>query len=417
MEVPNERKILMNAVQKRLSVVGLTVVLILLASVSLYGQVAPGQRYVFYVDPSSDVHELSATASGSAWSDSDLTTLTGAPVAASGSALSTVDDVLHYVHVFYLDASGRIWELYQTGTSSWSYRSPSSLTGAPAAVAGSALTSLVDSSSGGNVIHVFYLGTNEDVYELYYSGAWYSDAPAALAGAGAAAAGSALTSLIDLSNGSNIIHVFFVGTNRDVYELYRTGTSWHCDDVTSLAGAPLAASIDSSVTSFIDNSGGTASIMHVFYMGPDEDVYEMYYTGHWHSDDPTSLAGAPVADNYSPLTGFINTSGSGDTGMHLMYLSANNVYALHWGSSWSYFDATVSGGAPLAASGKPLASLRDSVTGGVRLYFIVTGSRHIYELYWPSEGAVSGTDLTAASGAKKAAAGGSGLSGVMQPNY
>jgi hypothetical protein len=159
--------------------------------------------------------------------------------------------------------------------------------------------------------------------------------------------------------------------------------------------------------------------MHVFYLGTNLNVYELYYTGSWHSDDPTSLAGAPVAGTVSgqlsPLTSFINTSGIGDTSMHVMYLGTNeHVYALHYlgGTSWGYFDATASAGAPAAASGSALTSFQD-LAGGVRTYFLGANS-HVYELYWQTEGHASETDLTVASGGALAASG-SALSGVVGP--
>jgi hypothetical protein len=198
-----------------------------------------------------------------------------------------------------------------------------------------------------------------------------------------------------------------------VYEMYWTNPTWHSDDPTSLAGgAPLAVS-GSALTSFIDNG-----VMHVFYLGTNNNVYELYWANPtWHSDDPTSLSAAPVAASGSALTSFANTSGSGDTGMHVMDLGTNeHVDALHSMSSpaWGFFDATAASGGVPAASGSKLASFRDTVTGGVRLYFIGTNS-HVYELYWPSEGTASVTDLTVASGSRATAASGSSLSGAMEP--
>src|ERR1022692_5166627 len=71
LQLLNDRRILMNAVQKRLSVVGLTVVLIFLVCVPLYG--STGTRHVFYLDSGGHVHQLYSTASG--WSDVDVTAM------------------------------------------------------------------------------------------------------------------------------------------------------------------------------------------------------------------------------------------------------------------------------------------------------------------------------------------------------
>ncbi len=136
--------------------------------------------------------------------------------------------------------------------------------------------------------------------------------------------------------------------------------------------------------------------------------------GDWYYDDTTSLAGAPAAVGGSALTSLINTSGVGDTGVHVNYLGTNeNVYDLHYTTAWSYFDPTEVAGAPSAASGSGLTSYQDN-NGGIRLYFIGTNS-HVYELYWPAQREASYTDLTAASGTGATAGSGSPLTCQIDP--
>jgi hypothetical protein len=393
---------------------------ILFAGVSVYG--ATGTRHVFYIDSNGHVHQLYSTANG--WSDVDLTNLTGAPPAKSGSGLTSVlDSATNYVHLYYQSnfIGGDEYELYGTGTT-WHSNDVTSLAGSGAVPGpGDGPSSIIGS---GSVIHVFYMQSGvQNLVELYWLGgtSWHADSPSFLAGQSSPPCDnqpSALTSFMDRSNGNNFMHIFCMGTFGDVYEFYYTGGSaWHYDVPTTLARGP-AGSIYSNITSFIDNSNNS-SIMHVFYLGTNLNVYELYYTGSWHSDDPTSLAGAPVAGTVSgqlsPLTSFINTSGIGDTSMHVMYLGTNeHVYALHYlgGTSWGYFDATASAGAPAAASGSALTSFQD-LAGGVRTYFLGANS-HVYELYWQTEGHASETDLTVASGGALAASG-SALSGVVGP--
>jgi len=265
---------------------------------------------------------------------------------------------------------------------------------------------------------VFYQGTNGQVYEFYHSGPGFPppvvtfDDPTSLAGGPVAASHSALTSFI----AGIVMHVFYLGTNNNVYELYWTGgRAWHSDDPTSLAGAPVATS-GSALTSFVDGSG----FMHVFYLS-GQNVHELYWTGGatWHTDDATTQGGAPLNASGSALTSFVNITGLGDTGMHVMSLGTNeHVYALHsmLSPAWGYFDATLaSGGVPGTTNGSKLMSFRDTITGGVRLYFVGQNA-HVYELYWPSEGTASETDLTVASGSGAVATTGppSSLSGVME---
>jgi hypothetical protein len=200
-----------------------------------------------------------------------------------------------------------------------------------------------------------------------------------------------------------------------------TSGTWHFDDPTSLAGASVAAS-GSALTSFVGSG-----VMHVFYLNEqnvqEQYVQELYWNGTWHTDNATSQAGVPqyaLAAVGSALTGFVNTSGVGDTGMHVMYEGSNqHVYALHAASSpaWGYFDATTECGCIAPIGGSRLASFQDTVTGGVRLYFI-DGNLHLEELYWPSEVGVfpTETDITVASGSTATAARGSAIAGVMTPN-
>jgi hypothetical protein len=380
-----------------------------------------GERLVVYLDSSGHLHALFAQ-KGSGWTDVDLkVTNSFIPLAAIGGGLTSLVDNFNQPHVYYLTTTNQICEILITGISSSGYTGeetiPTSINGAPAPIAGSALTAFVDTNSGSSdFIHVFYEGTNGQVYEFYYDGAggkqvYTFDDPMSLAGgAPGATSGSALTGFMQ----SGVMHVFYFGTNANVYELYWTGgTAWHSDNPTSLAGAPAAGYVG-SLTSYIDGSG----FMHVFYLSSG-NVHELYWTGGaaWHTDDATTQAGAPANVGGSALTSFVNTSGLGDTGMHVSYLGTNeHVYALHSMSSpaWGYFDATAASGGVPAVGGSHLMSFRDTVTGGVRLYFIGTNA-HVYELYWPTEGTASETDLIAATGGTVAASG-SALTGVMQPN-
>jgi len=347
-----KRRILTNAIQKRLSIVGFTVLSILLASVSLYGQPPAGERLVFYLDSNSHLHALFAP-NGSGWTDVDITVTDQIPVA-TGALTSFVDDY-DDVWVDYLEDNNQICELVITGISSSGFTGgefvPTSVSGAPLPASASQLTGLVDSND--NYIHVFYEGTNANVYEFYHSGPGYPpptitfDDPTSFAKAPVAAYGSGLTSYIDLTSSIHYMHVNYLGTNQNVYELlWDGGTKWYSNDLTSLAGAPVAAS-GSALTGFIDS---TTQYMHVFYLGTNQNVYELVYSGGaiWISYDVTSTAGAPVAASGSALTGFNKLVDVGDWGVHVMYLGTNgHVYALRIAATFSYFDATAASGGGL----------------------------------------------------------------------
>lgn len=337
--------------------------------------------------------------------DNDLTELTDAPVAVAGSALTSTVAGTGSIHAFYLGTNHHVYELYGSGTT-WFSDDATSQAGAPVAVSGSALTSIIVTPG---IPYVYYLGTNFHVYELWKGSdtTWFSNDITQLAGAPAAVSGSALTSFDDTGNGTtNIIHVYYLGTNEDVYELYET-SAWHSDSPTALANGPAAVS-GSALTSFVDHSGG-GDVMHLFYLGTNHNVYELYWDGGtaWHSDSPTSLGGAPAAASGSALTSFVDTVGA--DAMRVFYVGTNgDLYELYWRSAWYNYNLTSLSGAPVPASGSALTSFQD-ILGGVRVYFIATNS-HVYQLY-----GYTPTDLTKTSGANGMPASGSALTSLVGP--
>jgi hypothetical protein len=79
-------------------------------------------------------------------------------------------------------------------------------------------------------------------------------------------------------------HVFFVGEDLHIHELYSSGANWFINDLTlgSAGNPPLAASdwYLSPITGYWDGS-----IEHVFYIGSDSDIHELYYNGGWNTSD------------------------------------------------------------------------------------------------------------------------------------
>jgi len=90
-----------------------------------------------------------------------------------------------------------------------------------------------------NYEHVIYVGLDNHVHELIYTGQWrHNDLTTAAKGAPPAAPGSALAGYQTSNNNE---HVIFKGANNHVYELVYTG-QWACNDLTTAAkGAPPAA--------------------------------------------------------------------------------------------------------------------------------------------------------------------------------
>ena len=131
--------------------------------------------------------------------------------------------------------------------------------------------------------HVFFIGTDNHVHELFIAGAgWGDNDLTVLAGAVAPAPASALTGY-RLSDDSQ--HVFFIGTDSHVHELDIDGGGWGDNDLTTLAGA-VPPTPTSALTGYrlSDNS------KHVFFSGTDKHVHELFIAGAgWLDNDLTAL--------------------------------------------------------------------------------------------------------------------------------
>jgi len=110
-----------------------------------------------------------------------------------------------------------------------------SATAVPALAAPPAEAGALDGyiTPGGNQ-HVDYIGTNGDIYELYYNGSrWIATNLNTAAGDPQPARAGALDGYI--TPGGNQ-HVDYIGTNGDIYELYYNGSRWIATDLNTAAG-------------------------------------------------------------------------------------------------------------------------------------------------------------------------------------
>lgn len=233
--------------------------------------------HYFYVDSAQHVMYLYGTGvsggyvtlSGAGWAD--ITTLNGGPATESQSSVITGFSDASGEHVFYLGANHHVYHLYYAfNPGKWMGAADlTSLTGAPAAASGSALSSFSDTPGE----HLIYLGTNYHVYQLYYNfnaHEWGYGDLTSITGDVPAAAGSALASFFDNSGE----HIFFLGTNHHVYQLYfeNNVNEWTpVEDLTSDAGAQLAAS-GSALGGITDQNGE-----YVIYQDSNHNLWMLTY--------------------------------------------------------------------------------------------------------------------------------------------
>jgi hypothetical protein len=210
---------------------------------------------------------MQVTINSFVWHDNDLTQDTVASSPALGSALDGYQTSFNnQQHVNFIGVDNHVHELYYD--SSWRHNDLTMVAGAPAAAPGSALDGY--ETSFNNQQHVNFIGVDNHVHELYYDNSWHHNDLTMVAGAPAAAPGSALDGYETSFN--NQQHVNFIGVDNHVHELYYDN-SWHHNDLTKLAGAPAAApgsALDGYETSF-------NSQQHVNFIGVDNHVHELYY--------------------------------------------------------------------------------------------------------------------------------------------
>ena len=227
-------------------------------------QASVGKR-VFYVDGARHVHALSAQPDGS-WADTDLIAAMGAP-AGDGTGLSGCQWADGSEQVFYLDASGDVHELATTADGQWADLNLTQRTGAPAAVANSALSAY--QWAAGNSKQVVYLDVLGHVHELSVTagGQWAHIDLTKYTGAPAAWTLSSLPGYQWVAGKSK--QVVYLDAAGHVHELSGTvGRRWAHTDLTQRAGAP-AAGARSRLSGYEWADGKSKQVV---YLDADDDT-------------------------------------------------------------------------------------------------------------------------------------------------
>jgi hypothetical protein len=238
---------------------------------------------VFYLGTDQHVHEL--WCSSGIWHAADPTAAAGALNAASGSPIvAQTNTIASSDEVFYMGTDRHVHELW-CSSGIWYAADPTATAGAPNAAAGSDIAAHVNTIA--TTDEVFYLGSDRHVHELWCSsGIWHAADPTAAAGALNAASGSPIVAQINTIASSD--EVFYMGTDQDVHELWCSSGIWYAADPTATAGAPNAA-VGSDIAAHINT---IATTDEVFYLGSDQHVRELWCSaGVWYAADVTAAAG------------------------------------------------------------------------------------------------------------------------------
>lgn len=333
----------------------------------------PGQNF--------DVHQFAFNGS---WSYTDVGQDSGVLRASLGSpVISYMNTIYNGTEAFYLtaDAQGNE-DIEQLWGRNWYPNNLTDIANAQPAALGSGMVGFIDPIAGTD--NVFYQGTDQHVHLLTWSptSPWGEDTR--LASAPVAAFGSALSG--HMTNQSE--EIFYIGTNQHVYELWRwsrTFDGWHTTDVTIANGTKPSAAAGSPLAGFYDTNAGTDTM---FYVGTDQHVHELLFAGsQWSGIDVTQKTGAPVVGTGSTLAAHLNTLVNSE---EVFFVNSSQAIQELWSDSnvsptWNTYNMFVGAlGSPENADlGSPLATDIDSVTNPARdeLYYIGTDG-NVHGLWW-----------------------------------
>jgi hypothetical protein len=230
------------------------------------------------------------------WSDTDLTSLTGANSASSFAGMAAfVTSPNGQFHVYYQDEFSDIHEFYYNG-SAWSDSDLTTVTGGAGALSGG---SAMSGFSVGNFQYVYFVAWNQHIHEYSYVDNWVDTDLTALTGdkplAGPAYDGKHLVAVLTSDNHR---HVFFATKNGDIEQLTFNGSSWSKQNVSGKKRAKA------NINSF-DYWMGACNIntySFVFFSDPDFHLHEFSYIRRWTDTDLTAQTGVTTGGSVSVLS-------------------------------------------------------------------------------------------------------------------
>jgi hypothetical protein len=316
-------------------------------SITSYKDNAANEVHITFEGTNQHLYDLASSAiTPTRWAVTDLTSLTGGTTAAAAAGMTSFYDGPNNVRfIFYIGSNQHVEALYYRG--GWAFQDISTTGAAPVAVLGSSMTSQKDDAGG--LQHVYYQGADLHVHELYTP----SNPSIILTTDDTASANGMLT-----ANGTNLSsyfdpvarveHVYFRGVDTHIHNLY-FDTAWHDQDITAASGS-ITSIVNTGISAFQDVNGAQ---QHVFFVGADAHLHQIYLSGGtWYPEDVTADAGLSVLSVAFPITSFKDDP---DNQQHAFFLGANgHFYHVWFGSRWNNEDLTSGGTVPATGVNIPI---------------------------------------------------------------
>lgn len=249
-------------------------------------------QYVFYVGLDNEIHELQYN--NSVWFDQNITLSGDGVAAASAFVVALPTKPNNQFHVYYQQYNSLdLHQLYYNG-SLWSDSDLTSITGAYC------YSQWVAGLAAGNQQHLLCPGIgssgNLDMIHIYYNNInWTYEDITEKVGGQSLYLGSGVAAFQVPGKAQGV--VFGVTGDTHVHE-YSFTNKWKDTDLTTTAGAPTDAAFG-GMTAFATTPNNQ---FHGYYQ-PSTEVYELYFNGlSWSAEDLT--VGAGQADDNSGMAGF-----------------------------------------------------------------------------------------------------------------
>jgi hypothetical protein len=304
-------------------------------------------------------------------------------------------------HVYYLGSNQHVRQLYNVG-GGWADQDLTAATAGPSAIPRSAVSGF----SFQNFQYVYYVSHDQHIHQMLYNNVKWADSD--LTGQTGGALSSSSTQLTAFATTpNNALHVYYMASDTHIHQLYNTGASWKDEDLTAETGGASGDGVW---------MGGFSiqNFQYIFFVATTGHVHEMYYdNSHWHDQDLTALTGTGAAAPGSGLAALripntkkmrvylINKKN------HVLQLAAKN------NAGWASSDLTKKSLAPAADPSNGITGFATTPNNQVHVYFV--SGNHVNQLFfngvnWADQ------DLTLLTGGGLAN-GVSGMAGFSDQNF
>ena len=249
-------------------------------------QTTPNQQtHVYYVDNSAnyDVHQLFYN--GTSWSDEDLTVVSGASRGAIGPSAVAGFPVGNFQYVYYIGSESDVHQLLYDNAR-WTDTDLSATAGGPIAYVWSLVAFTTTPA-----LHVYYIDGSRHIHQLFSNDGthWADQDLTSLTGG---TTSEIFAGQMGGFNIDNFQYLYFVASDGHVHQFLYNNTNWSDEDLTALSKSPAADPYSGAQALVIP---GTKKLLVYFMSTGLDHIVQLSSTDNkkWTKIDLTKKAVAP----------------------------------------------------------------------------------------------------------------------------